>query len=144
MLQNCGVVRIRPPAQLLFGCETRTMKWCCEAFRFAFDERHDRGIFVFCELPTAVESGPTYWIAMRSVRLVDRDRFAQQVQQTVPITIATWRRIKYCPWCGRNTHRFYRKTYQHLLDSVLTEEHGRSAEQAAAADAENGAAERPR
>ena len=81
---------------------------------------------------------------MRSVRLADCNRFVQEASQAVPVTLATWRRIKYCPWCGSNIHRYYRKTYQHLVDSALTDEHGWSAEQAAAADAEDGAAERPR
>jgi hypothetical protein len=117
------------------------MKWYCEAFRSAFEERHDRGIFVFCEPTTPLVGGPpTYWIGMRSVRFADRERFAEQCAQhsdkpPVPITLATWRRIKWCPWCGRGTERFYAKTYGDLADGILTEEHGWKAEQAVPPDA---------
>lgn len=112
------------------------MKWCCEAFQFAFDERHERGIFVFCEpIPPNVKGGLTYWLGMRSVRIADRERLSRHVavasgwEQPVPITLATWHRIKFCPWCGRGVERFYRNTYQALTDVVLTEEHGWCTEQ---------------
>lgn len=60
------------------------------------------------------------------------------------ITLATWRRIKYCPWCGSDIHRFYRKTYQHLADRALTDEHGWSAEQCSQAGAGDSVDERDR
>ena len=118
------------------------MKWCCEGFQLAFEERHERGIFVFCEPETSlIKRGPTYWLGTRSVRLSDRERFNRQCaaisasEQPLPVTLATWRRIKFCPWCGCTVERYYRKTYQNLADQVLTEEHGWVAEQVAPPDA---------
>ena len=116
------------------------MKWCCAGLEFAFNERHKRGLFVFCE-PTHLEAGPTYWLGMRSVNIADKARLAEQLckvpssDRPVPITLVTWHRVKYCPWCGSQVERFYRKTYRALADPMLSEEHQIEAEPPAALDA---------
>ncbi len=112
-------------------------KFCCEGISTSFMDRKDRGVFVFCEPDNYLLScGPTFWIGMRSVRFEDIDRFAEerrllperQNEKPFPVTISTWLPIKYCPWCGKNLKRFYKRSFEVLVDEDLSKEHGWNAE----------------
>lgn len=94
--------------------------FCCRGLEHAFEERHERGIFVFAEPPTA-ERGPTFWLGMRSVALGDAGAF--KCDSPIALTLATWRPIHHCPWCGCKLARRYAKTYTTLLDAELSKEH---------------------
>ncbi len=94
--------------------------FCCRGLERAFEERRDRGIFVFAEAPVD-ERGPSFWLGMRSVGLDDVAAF--KCDSPIALTLATWRPIRHCPWCGCRLARRYAKTYTALLDADLAREH---------------------
>lgn len=108
------------------------MKWCCEGLKQAFEDRHNRGIYIYCEPDhSLLKCGPTFWMGMRSVNTEDSGRFselmktvAQDNTDSLPITIGTWRRVKFCPWCGKNLERYYKKNFDMLIDETISKEHG--------------------
>jgi len=105
-------------------------KWCCGWMQLAFEQRYERTIFAFCEPDSnTLHCGPTFWLGMRSVRFEDVGRLTQERigptagEPLPPITICTWRPIKFCPGCGRSLHRFYRNSFRMLTDDKLSNEH---------------------
>ncbi len=80
---------------------------------------------------------------MHSVDVDKFDRFAQEYSGSpadpdagpVSVTLATWKRIQFCPWCGKRLERYYRKCFMQLADEELSIEHGWSVEPQRAAGA---------
>ena len=106
--------------------------WCCEGMQLAFESRRGRGIFVYCEPDNnLIKCGPTFWLGMHSIDLDDVERFVEErsgmaiepEERPLPVSLSTWRRIRFCPWCGKKLERFYRKHFMLLADDELSKEH---------------------
>lgn len=96
-------------------------KWCCEFIKQLFADRHERGIYVYAEPPREYVKEVTFWIAMRSV---EQQHLGQNIgSMNVPLTLSTSRRIIYCPGCGKNLAKFYKRNYQQLVDDDIVAEH---------------------
>jgi hypothetical protein len=102
------------------------MKWCCDGFRAHYDQRHERGLFIFVlppEFPD-VSTEPTFSIGMR---VIERNRFGE-LQETTKgrmtgcMSLSGSMRLRFCPWCGATAAKFYRNTWQELLDERITDE----------------------
>jgi len=107
------------------------MKWCCEKFKFQYEERYDRTIFVFCTPPEHVldQKHANFWLGMRSVEhkdlkniLAKEITLSNEIPGDVAQTLRTSFPIWYCPWCGKKLVRFYGKNPVDLYDDVITEE----------------------
>lgn len=104
------------------------MKWCCDRFEASYGRRHERGIFVFVLPPTFpdLSKEPTYNIGMRAL---ERSKFAEFSEDTKGrgtgcISLSGGMGMKFCPWCGTAVAKFYRRSWQELLDERITDEFG--------------------
>lgn len=96
-------------------------KWCCDWLRQSFADRHGRGIYVYVEPPREYVPEFAFRIGMRSV---EQQYLEQSIGVTnMPVTLSTSRRIFYCPGCGKNLAKFYRKNYKQLVDDEIVAEH---------------------
>jgi len=101
------------------------MKWCCDGFKQAYDDRYDRTIYVYPSPPKPEYDFPDafFWIAMRCIEQKELAKGPIGVtRKDLAITIATQRPIKYCPWCGRNLREFYGSNPTQLYDEVIINE----------------------
>lgn len=99
------------------------MKWCCDGFKYAHEQKHGRTIFVFVEPPSGEEKNPNFWIGMRCVEKESLGKIAEiSLPDDLQITINTRLPIIYCPWCGRNLNKFYKNNFFTLLDRELLDE----------------------
>ncbi|MEQ8847930.1 hypothetical protein [Botrimarina sp.] len=93
------------------------MRWCCNAIQQQFEARKKRGIAVVAVPPNELHPEPRFQLSLRSID----DEVVRKVQsplagEYVAQTLQTWAPIKYCPWCGVELRRFYRKTWDALYD----------------------------
>jgi hypothetical protein len=101
------------------------MKWCCDGFRAHYDQRHERGFFMFVLPPEfpKVSMEPTFHIGMRAV---ERSRFSEFSSATKGmsgcVSLSGAMCFRFCPWCGTTVAKFYRHTWQELLDERITDE----------------------
>jgi hypothetical protein len=99
------------------------MEWCCDGFRNAFEQRKDRGLFVYVRPPSSANSGPLFSLATRSVRQEDIP-LLQGAAKTLPemdINLQSQTGMRFCPWCGIELKRF-EATYPKLLDEEIIAE----------------------
>jgi hypothetical protein len=63
---------------------------------------------------------PTFVLLFLSVDLRD-EKVLKKIEESghpIPYPIVTERIITYCPWCGRNLSRFYKKTWKNLMKNT--------------------------
>ena len=97
--------------------------WCCEGFKFSFEERYERTIFVYAEEDLSEnKTNLSFWICMRSISKDQIDNLPIGGLKEIPVTISTRKPIKYCPWCGAELSKFYQKKFSHILDSSIEKE----------------------
>jgi hypothetical protein len=85
------------------------MKWCCDSFQSGYERWHGEGFFVFALPPVPVAStDPSFHITAR----VERG--------TSKLSCRTG--MKHCPWCGANLVRYYRQSWQEMIDEKIAEE----------------------
>jgi hypothetical protein len=85
------------------------MKWCCDSFQHQHGQRHERGIFVYALPPVrGVSDVPSFHFGARVIR------------GTSVSTVTTGMRC--CPWCGSDLVRFYRRTWQELIDEKIVDQ----------------------
>ena len=99
------------------------MRWCCDKLELAFAARSQRGIYVYAESPQPqIGVCHTFWLGMRSVEddILIHGQLLDLPREGDPVTLETWQRIIFCPWCGRNLEKFYRRTFQHLCDDAVS------------------------
>lgn len=98
--------------------------WCCQSLKDHFEKRLERGLFVFAESLPQEDQRPAYfWLAMRSVRKEDLETLkGSHALSQLPITLLTWERILYCPWCGVNLEKHYGERAKMLCDPEMTAE----------------------
>jgi hypothetical protein len=93
------------------------MRWCCNAIQQQFENRKKRGIAVVAVPPNELHPEPRFQLSLRSID----DEAVGKVQsplagEYIAQTLQTWAPVKYCPWCGVELGRFYRKTWEALHD----------------------------
>jgi hypothetical protein len=101
------------------------MKWCCNGFRANYDQRHERGLIVYV-LPQFVgaSSEPLFHIGFRALERSRHANFSEAVKGRMEgcMSLGGSTGMKYCPWCGATLAKFYRNTWQELLDDKITNE----------------------
>jgi hypothetical protein len=101
------------------------MKWCCDRFEASYGRRHERGLFVYVLPPTFpdLSTEPTFNVGMRAL---DRSKFGEFAKATkglsVYVSLSGGMGVKYCPWCSATLAKFYRRSWQELLDERITDE----------------------
>ena len=101
------------------------MKWCFDGFRNAYEQRHERGILVFaCRPASGVRTEPSFHLAFRAV---ERSRYGS-LQEAVRgrmegcMSLSCCTGMRFCPWCGAELARFYRSSWQELVDQKILDE----------------------
>ncbi len=80
------------------------MKWCCPVFKSWYENAEFRR---FAFLVESSESGkPEFIVQYKSVEDKDIDKLPIL---NLPITITGQLRIVYCPSCGKNLEKMYKK-----------------------------------
>jgi hypothetical protein len=101
------------------------MTFCCDNFKFGFGQRHERGIFVYVlPPPPSFPDEPLFHIGMRAL---ERSRFgdlreATKGQMAGCMSLSCGTGIRHCPWCGVLLAKFYRHSWQEMLDEKITHE----------------------
>jgi len=99
-------------------------QWCCDGLKRAFEYRNRRGIYVYAEPPhQRLSVGVTFWMGMRSIDVDGSPPEFAPTENPTPITVETWYRILFCPWCGCRLERFYGTTWKQLCDADISARH---------------------
>ncbi len=88
------------------------MKWCCEVFQGWFEEAGKRGLGVF--VATEGDSDPAFILQYRAL-----DRDAPVPYTAFPLSSVSEVHIRFCPWCGANLRKSYRRSFGELDRSEL-------------------------
>ena len=109
-------MRVPVVGRPLIGSKT-PMRWCCDALQHQFENRKKRGIAVVAVPPDEQHPQPRFQLSLRSID----DEAVGKVEsplagEYIAQTLQTWAPIKYCPWCGVELARFYKKSWQALFD----------------------------
>ena len=88
------------------------MKWCCKVFQGWFEESGKRGIGVF--VSTRDNSEPAFILQYRAL-----DPSSPVPDTQFPISSISDVHIHFCPWCGANLRKAYRKSFRELDRSEL-------------------------
>jgi hypothetical protein len=88
------------------------MNWCCLAFKEHFSLAGMRGLGVFVSMKGGPP--PAFILQHRSL-----DPGASLKQTEVPLALVSDSHICFCPWCGANLRKHYKKTVQNLDRSDL-------------------------
>lgn len=83
------------------------MKWCCVGFEGNFQMAGSRGFSIF--VSTKNRQNPVFIMQHRTL---DPGVAIPNTEQA--LTIVSDIQISFCPWCGTDLHKFYRKRYQEL------------------------------
>ena len=87
------------------------IRWCCPGFEFAFRQAGERGFGVFAD----TSASPVLFVLQH--RALDPGA-------TVPtysghMSVITQVGITYCPWCGRELLKWYKKSLPELYRGDL-------------------------
>lgn len=97
--------------------------WCCDGFKYLYEQRNDRALFIFAEIDNTIGNKMVFWFGMRSVNKCDIDRLKSfGLPCDMPISINTRVPIKHCPWCGVVLDKHYANTGRKLLDQDISAE----------------------
>ena len=88
------------------------MKWCCIGFKGNIQMAGLRGYSIF--VSSMNRMNPVFIMQHRTL---DPGAGIPKTEQA--LTIVSDIQISFCPWCGVDLHRFYRKHYQELDRSEL-------------------------
>ena len=84
------------------------MKWCCLTFKSWYQSAGGRGITVLVGRNST--GGPEFVLQHRSI---DKEISSLPVTD-YPISVVSDTYISFCPWCGRDLARWYRKHIDEL------------------------------
>ena len=101
------------------------MKWCCETFRYAAENRQDDGFVAYAVPPRSPDAEPQFGFAFRAVRTQDIPQLQAAVagmSGTGNLKLTGAFRLGFCPWCGVRLADYYRTSYQELSDKDLRRE----------------------
>lgn len=79
------------------------MKWCCSTFKSRYEHAGETGFAVLVGRDLA--SKPQFLIQHRAVDL----GMEHAVKPEIPTRVVSDVQIDYCPWCGRQLSKWYRK-----------------------------------
>jgi hypothetical protein len=99
------------------------MKYCCDDFETAYKTYPKRGISVLTREYQYVEE-PTFILLFVSVDQ-DDEKILKKLDESglpIPYSIATERVIMYCPWCGQNLSRFYKKNWKNMMKRTIMDD----------------------
>ena len=86
------------------------MRWCCPGFHGHFEKAGKR---LFCIFADTTGSTPCFVLQFRAnERQID-------INSPEPISLIGEIVISFCPWCGRNLLKFYRKRIDELARNEL-------------------------
>ena len=86
------------------------MKWCCYAFEGNFGNGNQRGVVV-----KVIKENDGEVSFIHHFRSVEKGK-EKNVKSEVPISYTIEPRILFCPWCGRNLAKHYKKQIEELLE----------------------------
>ena len=92
------------------------IRWCCQTFRSYYEEAGRRGFGVVIE---ETEVGPTFLIQCRSIDPKDEQAF-KVLNTPVAVSLVTQTGMLFCPWCGTNLRRRYRRHVKALSRPELS------------------------
>jgi hypothetical protein len=101
------------------------MKWCCDGFRAQYDQRHERGLFVYVLPPVAgASSEPSFHIGFRTLERGKHIASSEAIKGRMDLCLSLdgSTGMRYCPWCGSMLAKAYRSIWQELLDERITAE----------------------
>src|SRR5438105_7676369 len=101
------------------------MKWCCDAFRARYELRHERGLIIYVLPPVAgASTEPLFHMGFRALERSRHAQLSEAIKGRMKgcMTLDGGTGIGYCPWCGEALRKFYRKSWEGVLDEKLTEE----------------------
>lgn len=86
------------------------MKWCCVGFKGNYEQAGQRGTSILVGRDSLGAPEVTL-----QCRVVDKGQEGAIDCDNYPISIVTDLRIVFCPWCGRNVEKWYRKEVDTLF-----------------------------
>ena len=82
--------------------------WCCAGFKDAYESAGERGFAVLIDPDETL--GTRFTIQVRMVDQQDQRSLQSQLGTTAfPVSLVTETGMLFCPWCGVNLGRYYRK-----------------------------------
>jgi len=97
------------------------MKYCCEAFKHAFNKKQGRGFSVFSA--EDYSNNPIFYLYYKVISSDSEQKvveFLSKEKPDVSLSLASETVIIYCPWCGKNLLRFYKKTWKEILGTPIS------------------------
>ena len=101
------------------------MKWCCDGFRNGYKFRHERGLLVFARPPVSdVTTEPSFHFGFRALERDRQDALREALRGRMDgcMSLSGCTGMRFCPWCGVELVRFYRSSWQELVDQRLIDE----------------------
>ena len=94
------------------------VKWCCSPFQRVYERAGDRSIAVLVD--RYKNGDPTFILQARAFEK------GQEPALNLPVamSLVIEETMNYCPWCGTNLLRFYRKQIDRLARPDLKIEKG--------------------
>lgn len=86
-------------------------RWCCAPFKFNFENAGCRGATI--RVSASPEGKPQFYLQHRAVDIEHQESLPKI---PIPISLVSQTGVTYCPWCGRRLARFYRRTWEQLLE----------------------------
>jgi hypothetical protein len=86
------------------------VNWCCEAFKNSYDLAGDRSIAVLVD--RCSDGGPEFILQSRAF---EKGQEPPDLSTAVPMSLMTESHMQFCPWCGRNLAKWYRKAIDVLI-----------------------------
>ena len=94
-----------------------SVKWCCGMFEGMYENAGGRGASVL--IGRDMEGWPEFTIQHRAIDRDDQSDKVPLMSEPILMTIVTEFRITYCPGCGRNLSRWYKKNIDILARPEL-------------------------
>ena len=101
------------------------MKWCCQGFQAIYGQQHERGLFVYVLPPiTGATTEPSFHIGFRALERSRHASFSEAVKGRMDgcMSLDGSTGMRYCPWCGATLVKFYRKSWEEMLDEKIIDE----------------------
>lgn len=88
----------------------RAIDWCCVFFKSSYDAAGDRSIAVLVD--RHADDTPEFILQSRAFM---KGEEPPDMHTRVPMSLVTEAQVRFCPWCGRNLARWYKRDVDRLL-----------------------------
>ena len=85
------------------------MDWCCQHFKFRAELVGLRGFSI--RVGDSENSNPEFFLQFRTSDA--GEKFT--INEKISLVIGEESKFTFCPWCGKNSLKFYKKTYKSLV-----------------------------